>query len=183
MHEGLAAIALAAALVSGPALAKNEDGASLIANGFVAVCESPEGPSVSFGWLETLDGRVLQSPENGFKEGRDGFSNTNPVFIFPGGNAETLHSIWSDTRPSTVSKDILNNLAELHAKSEAVIVKNENRITSLQIVGHEVWLSTLIPSLGIAYFTRHKNSTYLSSKGKYLADVSTYFARCRFLPS
>lgn len=44
-------------------------------------CEPPRGPAIDFGWLHSLTGEALRSPEDGFEIGEDGGTNVYPTFF------------------------------------------------------------------------------------------------------
>lgn len=128
----------------------------MLTEGFIARCSELHGPSLEYGWLYRVDGEVIYNPDDGFREGKDGFSNMNPIFIYRPDEPRLILSIWGDTRPDEVSPEILDKLAETNVDHNVVISKTEDMISAVARVGNEVWLSTLVPRLEVGYFSYHQ---------------------------
>lgn len=164
--------------------AKGADSQHLLTQGFAARCSEPMGLSLSYGWLRRADGAVLQSPDDGFQQGTDGFSNMNPVFIYRSTEPRTLLSIWGDTRPDDISPEILDEYAQTSVDRNVVIARSDELISAVLRIGKEVWLTTLIPSLEIGYFSYHEVHPGIfggnSKKPNVIANSSALRAECRF---
>lgn len=172
-------------LLSGPAiwllLVPASVADTFMEDGFVARCSPPEGPHVSYGWHPPLGGgQPLQEPSDGFQESRGGFSNMNPIFIWKGGQSGTLLSIWGDTRPEEVPDSVLDALAQKELEKNAVINRQETFVSAVITFPNESWLSTLIPSLGIGYFTYQEIDANPSDERKLHASASALKSKCNF---
>lgn len=156
-----------------------------LSEGFVARCSEPHGPSIEYGWLYRGDGEVIYSPDDGFRESTDGFSNMNPIFIYRPDEPRVILSIWGDTRTDAISPEILDKLADANFDRNIVISKTEDMISAVGRVGNEVWLSTLVPGLRVGYFSYHQvdHSSQLSAPAgapDSSARSSALSARCEF---
>lgn len=160
--------------------------AGLVSSGFVARCSEPHGPSLEYGWHHDARGEVLESPANGFREGTDGFSNMEPVFIYEPDKPNVLLSLWGDTRPEAVSPEVLEQLARTSLDRNVVIARSPSAISAVYRSGSEVWLSTLYPSLGVGYFSYHEalSDTFApqSDPPRLSARSSALKSECEFSP-
>lgn len=157
----------------------------VLSEGFVARCSEPHGPSIEYGWLYRGDGEVIHSPDDGFRESTDGFSNINPIFIYRADEPRVILSIWGDTRPDEISPEMLDKLADTNIDRNIVISTTDDMISAVGRMGNEVWLSTLVPGLGVGYFSYHQvdHPSQLSAPAgapDSSARSSALSARCEF---
>ncbi len=158
-----------------------DDGAVSAKDRFIARCSPPEGPSIEFGWIGATSGTTTQTPKDGFQEARDGFSNMYPLFIQLDGKSDVIYSVWGDTKPSGVPKEILDKFARERLEANKVIQRTEHFVSAVVVTSSdEVWLTTLVPSLGIGYFSYHETDSTWSPEGKLASRSSALKSQCKF---
>lgn len=119
-------------------------------------CEPPRGPAIDFGWLHSLTGKTLQSPDDGFKLSQDGVTGVYPTFFMTADEPGVLWSLWGSTVPPGMTKERVEELSPTEPHKGTIIKRSDRLLASIEVYESEVWLQTFYLKLGVAYFTRHK---------------------------
>jgi hypothetical protein len=114
------------------------------ADSFVMQCFEPRGVRI-------------EALENNFEKSPDGYSNSNPTFVFLAENPAVLIETWAVANPYS---EILNR-SEIDAiippnASQSVVVKNDGDVLHARsnVKGSEAYSTTLYLKEGKAVFTR-----------------------------
>jgi hypothetical protein len=110
--------------------------------GWIARCEAPQGVGIKYGDMSSMDGSVMQSPDDGFEQFEDSFSNTRPVFMYPGSGADQLSFVWGSTKPDEVSPELFRKPKARHA---LIVSESEVRVTTLERYPVSVWVTSHFP--------------------------------------
>lgn len=142
---------------------------------FTAHCSEPAGQEMSLGNLTSTDGRAVQRLEDGVQTGVDGFSGVTPFFYVEASRPGVMKVVWGDAVPAEI-EDLVEG--EVRKHEEVIAARDDRKLSTVGRYPAEVWISTFVPALGVATFTRQKLST-LGGLAE-LVTVSTYFAECTF---
>lgn len=141
-------------------------------------CETPQGPLLEFGHMKDMQGNDLQSVEDGFVAGRDGYTGVSPVFMLYDAQPKILWSIWGSTVPDGLSKEEVEEISPSKLEKTFIIKRSNDLIASVAIYPEATWLHTFFPNHGVAYFARHKISEWLELGS--LAVGTLLASKCRF---
>jgi hypothetical protein len=144
--------------------------------GWIAMCENPKGPAVEYGDMRSLGGDQILSPEDGFSEIADGFTNVFPVFIYDGPKSNNIQFIWGDTKPDDIDPRFFR---EEKTHSGLITFHSLERVVMVETFPSESWITSLYPKAGVATASRHRILD-LGEIG-YRITASTYAMKCRFI--
>mgnify|MGYP001102787119 CR=1 FL=1 len=151
----------------------------------MATCESPKGPRIDYGDIFDLQGQKIQSTDQGFIIGEDGYSNMKPSFFINSEEPNILYSIWGNAVPDDLKNILTAKDKNNKTEKNTIINKNDFVITATRHIqgtrGGTTWMVTLYPKMGIGYFTSHShviNSLGINNNTN--TDTTSLAAKCNF---
>lgn len=109
----------------------------------VAICYEPNGLRVDF-------------KDGNFEEGKDGYSNSNPTFVFSSEKPNVLIESWQAAMPwpDVLTREEVDKLSPPTATESTVVFRSEEVIHAVSTGGRDAYTTTLYLLKGIGIFTR-----------------------------
>jgi len=109
----------------------------------VGICYEPNGQRIDF-----IDGK--------FEEDKDGYSNSNPTFVFSSDKPNVLIENWQAANPwpDVLTREEVDALSPPTATESDVIFRSEEVIHAVSTGGRDAYTTTLYLLKGIGIFTR-----------------------------
>jgi len=137
----------------------------------VANCASPKGWRVDFSESKALN--LNSEPE----VEPDGFSGSNPQFIYDSSNPKILTEITDPIDVDGIDVATINKLMPSEIKRYTVISIETKFIFAVDLGDNSLWTYALYPDLGFLIIGR--NTAWGIPRGEN-AVGATYYARCKF---
>lgn len=109
----------------------------------VAICYEPNGQRIDF-----IDGK--------FEEDKDGYSNSNPTFVFSSDKPNVLIENWQAAMPwpDVLTREEVDKLSPPTATESIIVFHSEEVIHAISTGGRDAYTTTLYLLKEIGIFTR-----------------------------